>query len=201
MNLAAAGQLFRDLEAGVAAAHDEHASLGQIRGSPVAGAVRLEDLGREAAGEGRHDRRLERPRRDDHRVGSNRPAVRVEHETVRVLAQRAHRRRELDRQLELLRVPLEVGGDLVTGRVPVRVAGEREPRQRVVPARGEQDERVPAIPPRRPDGVRRLEDHEALLLLGQRMADRKPRLPGADYGDVVPHVVHDNPFSSRFAPR
>ena len=75
MNLAAAGQLLRDLEAGVAAAHDEHAAFGQIRGAPVAGAVRLEDLGREAAGEGRHDRRLEWPGRDDHRVGANRPAV------------------------------------------------------------------------------------------------------------------------------
>ena len=78
--------------------------------------------------------------------------------------------------------------------MPVRVAGEREPGQRVVPARGEQHERVPAIPPRRPDGVRRLKNHEALPLLGQSMPDRKPRLPGADNGDVVPHVVHDNPF-------
>src|SRR6476619_5302569 len=80
--------------------------------------------------------------------------------------------------------------------MPVRVAGEREARQRVVPAGGEQDERVPAIAPRRADGVRRFEDHEAPLLLGERMADRKPRLPGADDGDVVPHVAHDNPFSS-----
>ena len=194
VNLAAAGQLLRDLEAGVAAAHDEHASFGQVRRSPVAGAVRLEDLGCEAAGEGRHDRRLEWPGCDDHRVGANRPAVCVEHEAVRVLAQRAHGRRELDRQLEMLRVPLEIGSDLVTGRVPVRVAGEREPRQRVVAARREQDERVPAIPPRGPDGVRGFEDHEPPLLLGQRTADRKPRLSGADYGDVVPHVVHDDPF-------
>ena len=110
------------------------------------------------------------------------------------LLKRAHRRRELDRQLELFRVPLEIGSDLVTGRVPVRVAGEREPRQRVVAARGEQDERVPAIPPRGPDGVRRFEDHEPLLLFGQGMADRKPRLSGADDGDVVAHVVHDDPF-------
>jgi hypothetical protein len=26
------------------------------------------------------------------------------------------------------------------------------------------------------------------------MADRKSRLPGADDGDVVAHVVHDKPF-------
>src|SRR5436190_21700407 len=94
----------------------------------------------------------------------------------------------------MLRVTPEVRGNLVAGRMPVRVAGEREPGQRVVPARGEEDERVPAIPPRRPDGVRRLENHEALPLPGQGVADRKPRLSGADNSDVVAHVVHDNPF-------
>src|SRR5439155_27253485 len=88
VNLTAAGQLLRDLEAGVAPAHYEHAAFGQIRGAPVADAVRLDDLSREGTGEGRHVRRLEWPRRHNHRVGSKRPAGRVEHETVRVLAQR-----------------------------------------------------------------------------------------------------------------
>src|SRR5207244_7597131 len=44
VNLTAAGQLLRDLEAGVAPAHYEHAAFGQIRGAPVADAVRLDDL-------------------------------------------------------------------------------------------------------------------------------------------------------------
>ena len=51
MHLAARGELFRDLEAGVAAADHEHAALGDVRRPPVPGAVRLEDLVGEAARE------------------------------------------------------------------------------------------------------------------------------------------------------
>ncbi len=155
--------------------------------------MRLEDLGCETVGDVRHDRRVERPGRNHDRVRANRCAVRVEHEAVGVLAQRTHGRRELHRQPELLDVLVEVGSDLVAGRVTLRVAGEGEPGQCVVAARGEQDERVPAIPPRGPDGVRLLEDDEPSLLLGQGMADREPRLSGADHGDVVSHALHHNP--------
>lgn len=83
----------------------------------------------------------------DDLLGLNRPAVDVEHEAVSVPRQRTDGARELDRQLEMLGVPLEAGDDLVTGRIAVRVAREREARERVVAPWREEDERVPAAPP------------------------------------------------------
>ena len=54
---------------------------------------------------------------------------------------------ELDRQLEVARVVVQVGDDLVAARVAVGVAGERQAGQAVVAHGREQPQRVPAAPP------------------------------------------------------
>ena len=127
MHLAARGELFRDLEAGVAAADHQHAALGDIRRAAVAGAVHLEDLVGEISGEHRRVRHLERPRGDDDLVGEDRLSPASSTKPSPSVSQRADRARELDRQPEVRRVPLEVGDHLVARRVPVRVAGKGEP--------------------------------------------------------------------------
>ena len=194
MHLAARGELFRDLEAGVAAADHEHAALGDVRRPAVPGAVRLEDLVGEAVGECRHVRHLERACGHDDLIGQDPLLARLEHERVALPCQRADRARERDRQLEVRGVPLEVGDDLVARRVSVRVAGEGEPRQRVVAARREEDERVPAAPPGGTDGVRGFDDHEPSALLGEKVPDGEAGLARADHDDVVALVVHYDPF-------
>src|SRR6185503_8536411 len=98
--------------------------------------------------------------------------------------QGAHGAVELDRKLESLDVPLEVGDDLLARRVPVGVAREREAWQRAVAARREQDERVPAAAPRGAHAARGLEDHEPSALLRKEVPDREPGLAGADDGDL-----------------
>ena len=69
MHLARRGELLGDLEAGVAAAHDQHRPVGQIVRRAVGAAVELDDVRVEALGDRRDDGHLERPGRDDDLVG------------------------------------------------------------------------------------------------------------------------------------
>ena len=69
MGLALGRELLGDLEAGVAAAHDEHGPVGELTGVAVAHAVGLKDGRVEVGGEGWHARHLEGPGGDDDLVG------------------------------------------------------------------------------------------------------------------------------------
>ena len=94
---------------------------------------------------------------------------------------------QLDRQLERLGVPLEVGDHLVARRVAVRVARKRKPRKRAVAAGREERQRIPALAPGRRDLAGALEDHEAAALAAEEVADRQPRLTSADDRDF--HII------------
>ena len=153
-------ELLRDLVARVPAADHGDRSRRDVARPHVAGAVRLEHLGREPVRESRHVRHLERSRRDDDLVGRELPVLEPDDEVTVALRERAHRAPELDRKLERGRVLLEVGDHLVTRRIAVRLAGKRQPGQRVVAAGREEEKRVPAAPPGGPDRVGGLEDHE-----------------------------------------
>ena len=177
-------ELLGDLEAGVPAADDEHGSLGHVARPPVAGAVCLPDVGVEVLGELGDERGLEWARRDDDLVGRDRPPVDLEDEALVLAGKPAHVAVELDRELEGLRVALEVLDHLVAGWVAVRVTRERQAGQSAVAARREERQRVPALSPRRGDGVTPLEDDEAASLPGQVVAHREPRLACADDHDL-----------------
>ncbi len=82
-------ELLRDLEAGVAAADDENGSRRDVIRSPVAAAVRLEDVSDEQLGERRDVRRLERTGRDDDLVGRRDPTVEARGGSARLRAARA----------------------------------------------------------------------------------------------------------------
>src|SRR4029453_1103700 len=85
-------ELLCDLEARVAAAHDEYRPFGNVRRSPITRCVRLEDLWSEPLGQFRDVRRLERARRHDDLFGGRRPAVDPEHEPPVVCGEAPHAR-------------------------------------------------------------------------------------------------------------
>ena len=188
------GQLARDLEAGVSPAHDEHRPVRNVAGIPVTGAVRLEHLRREPAGERRHVRHLKGPGGDDDLAGLEARALELDDIAPFFRRQRPHRAVELDRELEGGRVLLEVCDHLVARRIAVGVTGEGKAGQAVVSARREENERVPAAAPGGADRIGALEDHEPPTLARQEVTDRKASLARADYDEVevcrraiVPH--------------
>ena len=179
-----AEKLLGDLVAGVPAADDEDGALLHVAGSQVAGAVRLEHVRSQVAGERRQVRRLERAGRDDGLIRLDAAAGDVEHEPPVLHGQRAHEAVELDREVEGRGVLLEVGDDVVAARIGVGIARERQAGKPGVPPRREEDERVPARAPGGPDRAGCLEDLEAAALAGEEVAQRQPGLAGADHGDV-----------------
>ncbi len=177
-------QLFCDLEAGVTPADDQDAAAGDVARTAVAGAVRLEDLGRELPGERGRARLVERAGGDDHLVGHNRPPVSLDPEGAVLVAQRRDGGVESDRKFEPRRVLVEVAGHFVACRIAVGVPGKGESGKGIVAPGGKEDEGVPTAPPRRADGAGGFEDHEMAALAGKEVADRQAGLPGADHDDV-----------------
>ena len=184
-DLVGRGELLGDLEAGVPAPDDEHRSLGDVARPPIAGAMCLPDLRIEVLGELGDVRRLEWPRSDHDLVGTDRPPVDVEDEAPILARKPAHVAVELDRELERLRVALEVDDHIVPRRVAVRVAGERQAGQRAVTPRRKERQRLPALSPRRCHGITPLENDEPAPLAGQVVAHREPRLACSDDDDLV----------------
>src|SRR5581483_6987380 len=132
------GELLRDLEAGVTAADDENRSLRDVARAPVGGAVRLEEVRRERAGERRYARDLKRAGGDDDLVGLDLSILEPDDEASAVRGQRPHRAPQLDRKPEGGGVLLEIGDHFVASRVAVRVTGERQAGEAVVPSWREQ---------------------------------------------------------------
>src|SRR4029450_3276329 len=114
--------------------------LGDIARAPVGGAVRLEQVRREPAGERRHTRDLERTGGDDDLVGLDLPVLECNEEASAVGVQRPRRAPELDRELERRGVLLEIGDHFVASRVTVRIAGEGKAGKAVVAAWREQSQ-------------------------------------------------------------
>ena len=112
------------------------------------------------------------------------PIGRLDHKSSALFRQGSNATIELDRKIEGGRVLLKVGDDLVAVRIAVSVTGQGQARKTVVATWGEQDQRVPAIAPCGSDRVGALEDHESAALLREEVADRQPRLAGADHGDI-----------------
>jgi hypothetical protein len=186
MGLALGRQLLGDLEAGVAAAHDEHGPVGELTGVAVAHAVGLKDGRVEVGCEGWHAWHLKGPGGDDDLVGLNGCAVlKVEPEAAVLVSDRPDLAAELHGEVVGLRVALEVGDDLVAAGIAVRVAGELEPGKAVVAPRREERERVPARAPRGTDRVGGVEDDEAAVLLGELVAHGQAGLAAADHCYVV----------------
>src|SRR3954453_3668593 len=110
VGLAIGCELRGDLEAGVAAAHDEHGALGELSGVAVAHAVGLEDGRVEVGCECGNARNLERPGCDDDLVGDNGCAVlKVEPEAAVLPLDGADLGAELHGEVVGLRVALEIG--------------------------------------------------------------------------------------------
>ena len=143
VNRARCGELGGDLEAGVTAADHEHVSGGDLFGTTVPRAVKLRDLGRQIAGEGGNGRLLERARRDDDPVGSDRAGARLERVSVGVLVESEHLGRRPNRQLERGRIELQVLRYLVLRRIVVIGRRKAESRKRAEPPRREQPQGVP----------------------------------------------------------
>ena len=83
MHLVGRRELFGDLVAGVAAAHHQHGPAGNVGRPAVVGAVHLDDARVELLGDGRHPRRLKRPRGDHHLLGGVRAVAQLDHEAAR----------------------------------------------------------------------------------------------------------------------
>jgi hypothetical protein len=178
------GELPRDLKAGVTPADDENRSLGDIARAPVAGAVCLEQVRRELAGERRHARDLKGTGGEDDLVGLDLPVLERDDEPAAFRIHRPHRAFELDRELEGGGVPLEIGDHFVARRVTVRFTREREPREAVIAAGREQNQRVPATAPSCSDRIGTVDDQEPPARARQEIADRNPGLAGPDHDDV-----------------
>ena len=186
VGLAIRCELRGDLEAGVAAAHDEHRPVGELTGVAVADAVGLNDRRVEVGCEGGNARDLERPGCHDDLVGLNGCAVlKVKAEAAVLAPDGADLASELHGELEGLRVALEVGDHLVSAGIAVGVAGELEAGKAVVAPRREERERVPARSPRGADRVGGFEDDEAAALLCELVAHGQAGLAGADHCYVV----------------
>ena len=78
MDLVRARELRRDLKAGIATAGDEDGARRDGLRGPVRGAVKLDDLGVEALGDGRRERDLERTGGDHDLVGLVGPLVQLD---------------------------------------------------------------------------------------------------------------------------
>ena len=141
----------RDLEAGVAPAHDEHWPVRQLARVPVADAVGLNDLRIEVGCERWNARDLERAGGDDDLVGLDHLVGELEPEGAVLAADGSDLAAELHGEVEGLRVALEVGDHLVAAGIAVGVAGELEAGKAVVAPRREEGERVPARSPRGAD--------------------------------------------------
>ena len=98
----------------------------------------------------------------------------------RVAARRGDPYAEPDREVEALRVGLEVVGQVVLARERRRLAREGHPRQAVVLGGGVEAQAVPLLPPAVPDALVAVEDDAVAALLLQVVRRRQAGLAGAD---------------------
>ena len=175
------GQLFGDLESGVAATHDEDGSVGDIVGCAVLGAVGLEHVRRKPARELRDERHLKWPGRDHDLIGRDRPAVQLKEKAPLFGAESPRPAVELDRKVERLRVLLQIRNHLIAGWVALRIARKGQPRQAAVPPRREESERLPTSAPSNANRVGRVEDHKPPSLTPQEVTHSQTRLPRSDH--------------------
>src|SRR6476646_3974424 len=162
MDAMRSSQFFRDLEPGVASPYDQNGSFGYVARIPVAGAVSLEHPWCERAGEFRYDRSLKRARCDNDLIGFDAQVPQIDAEPTVIRLDRSDGAAELDREIEGLRVLLQVRNHLVPRRVTVGIARKRNAGEAVVSAWSEEEERVPAFPPGSSHRARGIDDHEAL---------------------------------------
>src|SRR3954451_20789686 len=178
------GELRRDLKAGVTAADDENRSLRDVARAPVDGAVCLEHVWRELAGEGWHARNLKGTGGDNDLVGLDLPALEPDDEPSALRVHRLRRAPQLDRELEGGGVLLKIGDHFVASRVTVRITSERKAGKAVVTAWREQSQRVPAIAPSDGNRIGSVDDQEPSARARQEVADRKARLARSDHHDL-----------------
>ena len=183
VNLVRRAELLGDLVAGIAAADDEHAAVGDLRRVAVGRALDLDDTWIELRCERGGAGRLERARGDDDLVGAVRPAVEPDDVALALAAQLADAAAQLHRKVA--GVVGEIGDHLVARRVAVGLARERLAGEAVVARRREEPQRVPALPPRRGGCVGCLENGEAAAVSREVVADRKTGLAAADDDDLV----------------
>jgi hypothetical protein len=155
------GQLVADLDRGVARADHDDPLAGVAVGAPVAGHV-LQPPGEPVlAGQGRQVGVTERAGggHDTGRVPGL-PGGRM-HQEARLVVRldRGHRRADADVGAETVRVPAQVGDDLVAVRVAAWVAGEVQAGQAAVTGRGEQRQAVVVVRPRSGRFWSRLQHH------------------------------------------
>lgn len=103
-----ARQFERDLRAAVPRTDDEHRSVGEREGVAVLARVQLHDMGVQRGRDGRHAGTLEGSRRHDEVVRLEGRAMRTQHEAVAIEAKGIDARRGAHRQVEALRVALQV---------------------------------------------------------------------------------------------
>src|ERR687888_578004 len=147
--------------AGVPRPDEQNRPLGELCRRAVLARVHLHDARIELLCEVGHDRRAVVAGRDDDAVGDEAPLTAGDDVTAALSVEAVDARAEADRELEALRVGLEVVRRLARG-------GERPARCREAPAgqpvvarRGEEAQRVPGSrPPRAADAVVPVEDHE-----------------------------------------
>ena len=129
--------------------------------------MHLEDVRRQVGREHRHVRNLEGPCGDDDLVGLDRRIIfEIEDERVIRARERANAVLKRDREVELVRVALQVLDYLVARGVAVGIAGKLQAGEAVVAAGREEGQRVPAGSPGRSDRARAVENHEVPALLG-----------------------------------
>jgi hypothetical protein len=178
-------KLLRDLETRVTSANDEHSSLRDVAGVAVARGVQLRDIRPETVGNLRHERLLEGAGGDDDLVGPDRLPVDLEGEPAVLGCQPPDRAVQLDRELERLRVALQVGDHLVTDGIALRIAGKRQAWKAAVAARREQRQRIPAVAPSGTDRIGRVHDHEPSTLLLEEVPDRESGLTRSNHHDLL----------------
>ncbi len=180
-------QVFRDLRAGLAGAHHQHAAFGQGLRATVLGGLDLPDAGRQALGHARHDRRVIAAGGHHHLPGCE-VALRGS-DKIAALLQRFHAP-DLGvlqhRGVHHADKAVKVRGDLILLHEAVRVvalvgiAG-----QGALPVRRDQAEGIPALAaPGVGDGV--LLDHEMIDAgLLEVVAHGQASLATADDDDAV----------------
>ena len=178
------GAFLGDLAAGVRGADDQHPPRREVTGALVVRAVELDNIRVEILRDRRNDGNVERSGRDHDLPGVQRLGTRLREVAPVAAGQRGHAHAEADRQLELLRIPVEVVGDVVLARVGIRRGGEWQARQVGVLRGREQPQRIPARAPRMPYPVAGVHDLEAQPGGREVIAEGHAGLPATDHQHV-----------------
>lgn len=174
-------EFLRDLGSGLPGADDEHGSVRQLAGVPVAGGVELPDVRREPPGGVRDLRALVRAGRQDDVACGDRARGGVRDEAAVRRGQTGDLHAQPHRRVDHGRVLGQVVDDVGAGHEAVRVgavvghAGQQEGE-----VRGDEAEAVPAVVPAAAEPVAAVDHQMADAGAGQVMAGGQARLPGSD---------------------